>query len=261
MSTEALTILTVATNAAYLVPAYMLATRRLQAEAVFMLAVVLFSSLYHLCRDGSICVPGLDPLRWQLLDHLVANLALGQTILVAVTYKLRKRSSTTTTAARESGGVRARLDGYTLVSVRGAAAMRAAYAVSTITIIVLLRGTIGEYVGTIVLAVATLALAYVLSALRRTRRHSFVLVWRPYWRRVRLIAVSLAFVSMLLSGVLFFAEDTLAMPGNPARLLHAMWHVNGALTAALLVVGFADHFRVSRLPNLITPRSSYPLKP
>lgn len=244
----AITVLNVLTNLGYVVPSYMLAVRRLYAEATIVGSVVLWSTVFHLCQDGDLCIPGVPTLAWKLLDHLFANLALGQIVLLAITYKLVERRR----VYYEDSSKRSRISGHALVGVRGAPAMRAAYLIGTVAIVVVFLDGVGEYVGTLALAAFSLAVAYAVSACRRKKgRGIIVLTWSSYWSRVRLMALLLAAISIAISAALFFAEDAVQEAGSSVRFLHALWHTNGALTAVFLIVAFADHFRATRLSNII----------
>ena len=237
----AIAALNVATNLAYLGAAFVCFTRRLYNPFAWFATVFLTSSLYHACSGFDWCLDQ-SVHSWQLLDHIVAQIAVSRAFLVIVNYDIVKQSQIRSLRIRPSGSSsyqsRATPRDHKLVLVKTRFADLASAIYTTIVIFasVTLFDTIYENAVIIGAGLLIVIINYVWNwnIKRMGIRKRFI------WP-----AMIIALLLATTAGVLFTMHEPIQ------SYLHPVWHLVGAYSAVLLILGSTGHLKIFSVWNLL----------
>lgn len=229
-SNTVVTVLVVISNFAYLFPAILSWYVRFYELFSYLVTVFVVSSLHHLCTDGEICF-GIDPVILSGLDTSFAFIAIGVTLISVAIYELlfmnrMQQLINEGYTVRTYPISRAYSDKMSYVLVKHT------YADIFIAFLIII-----VIISVFVLGDSAMALNLILAIyVAIVWTFHWLLYWRLkirnrdqryYWPAI-LIAIVFAVTSVLIFGVLEHKKG---------RVLHALWHVTGALTCAAWLIG------------------------
>ena len=232
--------LNIVTNIAYLISADLTFQRRIYAAAAWFIIVPLISAFYHACANLDICF-GIEPVLLQRLDHTAANIAVAQSFLILANYDLLRQSDARLERPDKASIYHARAMSkkykYVLVKTRFADFASAFYTAMVILATQIAFQTPWEFVIVFATGTAIVTLSYTLHWRLKILGFRKRFIWKP---------LVLAALLGAISGVLFF------LPDETSDLLHPLWHLTSAYSAALIIYGTTRHLRVFSLSSLIS---------
>lgn len=232
-------ILNVVTNIFYLAGVYLTFVRRLYDLFGWFVAVFLASSFYHVCKELDVCL-GADVTVLQLVDHVMANIAISRAFLLLANYDLIHRRDMDRYRPSSSSSYHTRATPHrasdVLIKTRYADLAASIYTAIVIYGSLAFFGTLPEHAIVVGTGFLIVLLSYILHWRIKVRslRHRFL------WK-----AMLLALFFTALSTVLFVID-------TPSYIdTHPLWHTTSAIASVLFVYGATRHMRVFSVAELI----------
>ena len=228
-------IMNVVTNIAYLISAWMSFRRRIYDLFAWYVGVFVASSLHHLCKDIGVCIVS-SPEHLQILDHILAHIAISRTFLIISNYDLvrvNEKYLNPPNSTLYHTRAMAYSYKYVLVKTRFSDLASAFYTAVVIFSSLTAFATPTEYLTVILTGIALVIMSYCIHILGLRKRF----LWK---------SMLMALVLISISAILY------TLPEHESNLLHPTWHLTSAYAAAFVLLGATQHMRIFPTMTLLS---------